>query len=89
MILRVKVVANDKLFIYNPFINSTNGINKMTKTQLIAAIKNSGKVENSDAAMHADAILNGDYTLPELFANAGAFYGYNGHAHEDALMDTM
>ena len=61
----------------------------MTKTQLIAAIKNSGKVENSDAAMHADAILAGDYTLTDLFANAAAFYRYDGYAHEDALMDTM
>ena len=61
----------------------------MTKTQLIAAIKNSGKVENADAAMHADAILAGDYTLADLFANAAAFYGYDGYAHEDLLMDTM
>ena len=61
----------------------------MTKTQLIAAIKTSGKVENADAAMHADAILAGDYTLAELFANAAAFYGFNGYAHEDALMDSM
>lgn len=61
----------------------------MTKTQLISAIKNSGKVENDDASMHADAILAGNYTLAELFANASAFYGYDGYAHEDALMDTM
>ena len=56
----------------------------MTKTQLIAVIKNSGKVENADAA-----ILAGDYTLADLFANAAAFYGYDGYAHEDLLMDTM
>ena len=61
----------------------------MTKTQLIAAIKNSGKVENADAAMRADAILAGDYTLADLFANAAAFYGFDGYAHEDALMDTV
>ena len=53
----------------------------MDKTQLIAVIKNSGKVENADAAMHADAILAGDYTLADLFANAAAFYGYDGYAH--------
>ena len=61
----------------------------MDKVQLIAAIKASGKVENAEAAMHADAILGGAYTLAELLAEADSFYGYDGYAQEALLADSI
>ena len=61
----------------------------MNRTQLVAAIKASGKVNNDDAAMHADAILEGAYTLADLMDRADAFYGFDEYAHESALMDSF
>ena len=61
----------------------------MNKRQVIEVIKASGKIENADASIHADAILAGEYTLATLFANASAFYNFDGYAHDDMLMDSM
>lgn len=61
----------------------------MTKGQLIEVIKASGKIDNADAAMHADAIVAGEYTLAVLLENAAHFYTFDGYAHDDMLMDSM
>lgn len=61
----------------------------MTKGQLIEVIKASGKIENADAAMHAAAIIAGEYTLAALLDNASQFYSFDGYAHDDMLMDSM
>ena len=61
----------------------------MNKSQLVAVIKASGKVPNYDAAMHAEAILEGAYTLADLLGRADAFYGFDEYAHESALMDSI
>jgi hypothetical protein len=50
----------------------------MNKSELIAAIKSSGEVPNEDAAMHADAITQGDYTLATLLEEAPYFYTNGG-----------
>ena len=75
---------------YNHCIESTTHKgNEMNRNQLIATIINSGKIENQDAAMHADAIIAGDYTLVELFANATSFYAFDGYKHDDELQMEM
>lgn len=61
----------------------------MNVAQLTQAIKVSGRIPNEDADMHANAIFAGEYLLSDLFANASAFYSYDGYAHETALVDTM
>lgn len=61
----------------------------MNIAQLTQVIKDSGRVPNEDAFMHANAIFAGEYLLSDLFANASAFYDHDGRAHEVSLVDTM
>ena len=46
-------------------------------------------VPQYDVAMHVDAILKGYYTLAKLAEDVDSFYGFDGHAHERMLMDSM
>ena len=61
----------------------------MNANQINQEIKASKLVPDSDIPMHTRAILAGDYSLRQLLANAGAWYSFDGYAHETALMDTM
>ena len=61
----------------------------MDANQIKQAIKNSNLVPNTEIGMHTRAIIAGDYTLNQLLANAVEWYGFDGYAHETALMDTM
>ena len=61
----------------------------MSIRNLVETIIASGKIPNEDSMMHAHAILDGQYTLIQLLADADAFYSFNGYAHDAELHNQL